>query len=617
MSTQTDRLGGARGSLAYKAPCRVATTGPITLSGLQTIDGVTVVADDRVLVKDQATRSDNGIYIAAAGVWERAKDCDGSGDAVKGTRVYVYDGDLGVADYELTTANPVLFGSSVIEWQLTTVQVSQSDTAARKLPVRVATDGNITLTGLQTIGATSVIAGDRVLVWQQTNQVNNGIYVVSSGAWTRASDFTDTGSVVAGTLIYVREDAYRGDFEVTSPDTIDIGTDNITFNSLVVGDTDEFDVILLIGQSNAAGSGTGGDWIDNDNVYVWNAGYSGSTGTAAVAGNTARSAVPFALDGSNNLGIHAADKYQRATGRRVLLVVMARGGTSITEMNDVGGIIYDPMIANMEEVFDTYPNSRLVGVLWHQGEADQFETNAWYVTEFQTLLTNLRAQDWFPEDTPVVVGELYFGEYSAGAQWRQIETLSYLPLLDHRIGCVSSGGLDAVDESFTDSGGSPYRVHFTGASLRLFGHRYGGALLSMINGTYTSPKFNIHERVSYKPTGVSVEPIVIGASSSLSMTIPQLIQQPVIKCSGDATITLPNIGDLSVSSWRRALTYRFTVFCNTNSNTITINTGSSSQTISYGNVAPTTTATIVNSRTPVEFFWPGDNRWRGTRSSSS
>jgi hypothetical protein len=493
MSTQTDRLGGARGSLAYKAPCRVATTAPITLSGLQTIDGVTVAADDRVLVKDQATRSDNGIYIAAAGVWERAKDCDGSGDAVKGTRVYVYDGDLGVADYELTTANPVLFGTSSIEWQLTTVQVSQSDTAARKLPCRVATDGNITLSGLQTIGTTSVVAGDRVLVWQQTSAVNNGIYVVSSGAWTRAADFTDTGSVVTGTLVYVREDAYRGDFEVTSADTIDIGTDNITFNSLVVGADDEFDVILLMGQSNAVGSGTGGDWIDNDNVFVWNSGYSG-TGTAAVAGTTRRGSAPFAVDSSNNLGIHAADKYQRVTGRRVLLVVMALGGTSITEMNDTGGTIYDPMITNMEALFTAYPNATLVGFLWHQGEADQFETNSWYVTEFQTLLTNLRAQDWFPEDCPVVVGELYFGDYSASAQWRQTETLSYLPTIDHRIGCVSSGGLDAVDESFTDSYGAPYRVHFTGASLRLLGHRYGGALLAMINGNYTSPKFSIPER---------------------------------------------------------------------------------------------------------------------------
>jgi CO/xanthine dehydrogenase Mo-binding subunit len=59
-------LGGAKGSLAFKAPCRVATTAEITLSGFQTIDGVTLAADDanlRVLVKDQSDTTQNGVYL--------------------------------------------------------------------------------------------------------------------------------------------------------------------------------------------------------------------------------------------------------------------------------------------------------------------------------------------------------------------------------------------------------------------------------------------------------------------------------------------------------------------------------------------------------------------------
>jgi hypothetical protein len=46
------------------------------LSGLQTINGVTVVAGDRVLVKDQSTQSQNGIYLASATAWTRAPDAD-------------------------------------------------------------------------------------------------------------------------------------------------------------------------------------------------------------------------------------------------------------------------------------------------------------------------------------------------------------------------------------------------------------------------------------------------------------------------------------------------------------------------------------------------------------
>lgn len=53
-----------------------ATTANITLSGAQTIDGVSVVAGDRVLVKNQSTASQNGIYVAASGAWTRATDMD-------------------------------------------------------------------------------------------------------------------------------------------------------------------------------------------------------------------------------------------------------------------------------------------------------------------------------------------------------------------------------------------------------------------------------------------------------------------------------------------------------------------------------------------------------------
>lgn len=59
-----------------KGSVRAATTANITLSGTQTIDGIAVVAGDRVLVKDQTTQSQNGIYIAAAGAWSRATDAD-------------------------------------------------------------------------------------------------------------------------------------------------------------------------------------------------------------------------------------------------------------------------------------------------------------------------------------------------------------------------------------------------------------------------------------------------------------------------------------------------------------------------------------------------------------
>lgn len=108
-----DRINGLLGSVAIKPPCRVATTANITLSGLQTIDGVTVVAGDRVLVKDQTTATENGIYEADTSAWSRAKDFNGNRDAVQGTTIPVYAGTAnGGMYYQVTNANPITIGTT-------------------------------------------------------------------------------------------------------------------------------------------------------------------------------------------------------------------------------------------------------------------------------------------------------------------------------------------------------------------------------------------------------------------------------------------------------------------------------------------------------------------------
>lgn len=62
--------------LDVKGSVKAATTANITLSGAQTIDGVSLVAGDRCLVKNQTTASANGIYVVAAGAWTRSSDLD-------------------------------------------------------------------------------------------------------------------------------------------------------------------------------------------------------------------------------------------------------------------------------------------------------------------------------------------------------------------------------------------------------------------------------------------------------------------------------------------------------------------------------------------------------------
>ncbi|MFN9958910.1 MAG: hypothetical protein ACK55I_37945, partial [bacterium] len=86
-----------------------------TLSGAQTIDGVSVIAGDRVLVKDQTTGADNGIYVCAAGAWSRSDDANVSADVTSGMFVFVEEGTVnGDNGYVLTTNNPITLGTTAL-----------------------------------------------------------------------------------------------------------------------------------------------------------------------------------------------------------------------------------------------------------------------------------------------------------------------------------------------------------------------------------------------------------------------------------------------------------------------------------------------------------------------
>ena len=125
------------------APCRVATTGNITLSGAQTIDGVSVVANDRVLVKNQSTASQNGVYIAASGAWSRSADMNGdAGTKEPGRLVAVAEGTQ-AALWMISSSTPTFARVSSSGGTVTSVGVSSSTLTVSGSPV--TTSGTITL----------------------------------------------------------------------------------------------------------------------------------------------------------------------------------------------------------------------------------------------------------------------------------------------------------------------------------------------------------------------------------------------------------------------------------------------------------------------------------------
>lgn len=101
-----------------KQSVRVATTAAIALAGLQTIDGVVLVAGDRVLVKDQAAGAENGIYVAAAGAWARATDADSGVKLNAGALVPVEAGTVNADTiWMLKTDGAIIIGATPIAFQ--------------------------------------------------------------------------------------------------------------------------------------------------------------------------------------------------------------------------------------------------------------------------------------------------------------------------------------------------------------------------------------------------------------------------------------------------------------------------------------------------------------------
>lgn len=108
-----------------------------------------------------------------------------------------------------------------------------------KQAVKATTTGNITLSGEQTIDGVSVVAGDRVLVANQSDATENGIYVVASGAWSRADD-NDTGAEIKGSAVYTTSGGTINggtQWVNTNSGTITVGSTNITFGIFGGGNT--------------------------------------------------------------------------------------------------------------------------------------------------------------------------------------------------------------------------------------------------------------------------------------------------------------------------------------------------------------------------------------------
>lgn len=192
--------------LDVKASVRAATTANITLSAAQTIDGVSLTAGDRCLVKNQTTTADNGIYLVASGAWTRVTDMDAWAE-VPGAFCFVEEGTAGAdSGWVCTSDQGGTLGTTAITW-------SQFSGAGS-----ITAGAGLTKTG-NTIDA--VAADNSIVVNSDSIQVgkdNTTIKVGGSGLYVDGYTFV-SGATVA------RRFEQTGVSVGTSP-----GTQTITHN---------------------------------------------------------------------------------------------------------------------------------------------------------------------------------------------------------------------------------------------------------------------------------------------------------------------------------------------------------------------------------------------------
>ena len=235
----------------------------------------------------------------------------------------------------------------------------------------------------------------------------------------------------------------------------------------------EYDVFLLIGQSNMAGRGhmiDGDEEIIDENVFILD-----EKGEVVPARNplniyssirkndTAQRICP---------GFGFAKKIAAGTGRKILLVVNARGGTTLSQWSkgSTGEGYYEEAVRRARQAMQY---GTLKAILWHQGCGDSRKTDV-YMEKLTSFVASLRED--LGVHVPFIAGELGRWRSHVAAFNEMIHGISYyIPDSDW----VSSEGCSPVVTKKSNGQPDLKDAHFDRESQILIGKRYADKVLKM------------------------------------------------------------------------------------------------------------------------------------------
>ena len=236
---------------------------------------------------------------------------------------------------------------------------------------------------------------------------------------------------------------------------------------------DEYDVFLLIGQSNMAGRGymiDGDEEIIHKNVFLLD-----DNGEVVPARNPLNQYSSIRKELSRQKicpGFSFASKIARKTGRKILLVVNARGGTTLDQWTkgEIGQGYYEEAVRRTKQAMK-YGN--LKAILWHQGCGDCKKVDT-YMQRLISFVSSLRAD--LGADVPFVAGEL--------GQWRPFvaDFNEMIHTISENIpdsAWISSKGCTPIVTKKSNGRPDLKDPHFDRKSQIILGKRYADKVLRM------------------------------------------------------------------------------------------------------------------------------------------
>jgi hypothetical protein len=347
--------------LGPKAACQVGTTVNISLTGLQTIDTYTTLAGDRVLVKNQSTSSQNGIYIASASAWTRSTDMDVWSE-VPGAYTVLLNGGQSNTGWVSTASQTGTIGVTAMPW----VQFSAASTYYAGTGLTLASNTfSITNTGVtaNTYGSASqtvtfVINAQGQITSATSQNIAIAATQITSGTIDSArisgsyTGITGVGTITAGTwngsTIGV---PYGGTGATTLTGYVKgNGASSFTANS-TIPNTDISGLGTMSTQNANSVAITGGSATLSTLITSGLTGYLYGNGSSAVSASTTipTSALSGSFVSTFSAGTTGFTPSTGTTGAITLsgTLNVANGGTGVTVSSGVNSVVLRDSNANI------------------------------------------------------------------------------------------------------------------------------------------------------------------------------------------------------------------------------------------------------------------------------